>query len=138
MEPSGHITSEGSPLPSRRQRQSKAMKLRWQDPAHRARVKAGFGGLEDEFARSLDVAGIDYERQVKVGRYVVDFVIEGRVVVEVQGCFWHSCEQCGHEDRGIRAWDRRRLAACRAAGYVPVEIWEHEIRGRPMGSGAKP
>jgi DNA mismatch endonuclease (patch repair protein) len=60
-----------------------------------------------------------------------------RVVVFVDGCFWHRCPEHGTSpranapywraklDRNV-ARDRRNDAALAAAGWTVVRVWEHE------------
>lgn len=60
-----------------------------------------------------------------------------RVVVFVDGCFWHRCPEHGVQpstnsnywtaklDRNV-ARDRRNDAALEAAGWTVVRVWEHE------------
>jgi len=66
-----------------------------------------------------------------------------RLVVFTDGCFWHGCPRCAHPmaTRGHfwraklarnRARDRRAARALRAAGYVVLRIWEHQLSERPM------
>jgi DNA mismatch endonuclease (patch repair protein) len=60
-----------------------------------------------------------------------------RVVVFVDGCFWHRCPEHGTDPVRNGSWwaakldanvarDRRNDAALAAAGWKVVRIWEHE------------
>jgi DNA mismatch endonuclease (patch repair protein) len=60
-----------------------------------------------------------------------------RVVVFVDGCFWHSCPKHATRPKSNRAWwtaklvenerrDRRTDRALAAAGWMVIRIWEHE------------
>jgi DNA mismatch endonuclease, patch repair protein len=72
-----------------------------------------------------------------------DFVFrEARVVVFVDGCFWHGCPRCGHIPRtNAKYWtakiarnqrrDRRTRRALRANGYRVVAIWECALKRAP-------
>jgi DNA mismatch endonuclease (patch repair protein) len=67
-----------------------------------------------------------------------DVLLRGaRIAVFVDGCFWHSCLQHRHVPKANRAWWEVKLASIRerdartdvelrAAGWLPVRIWEHE------------
>jgi DNA mismatch endonuclease (patch repair protein) len=67
-----------------------------------------------------------------------DVVFPGaRVAVYVDGCFWHSCPIHATRPKANADWweekleaNRRRDAATdeqlRAAGWLPVRLWEHE------------
>lgn len=63
---------------------------------------------------------------------------QSRVVVFIDGCFWHGCPQCGHIPRtrsgfwrakikGTRERDVSKDRALAAAGYRVFRIWEHDV-----------
>jgi len=60
-----------------------------------------------------------------------------RLVVFVDGCFWHRCPQHGSSPKANGAWwrskldgnvarDRRNDKALRAAGWTVLRLWAHE------------
>ena len=62
------------------------------------------------------------------------------VVVFTDGCFWHSCEKCGHFPKvNARFWrakilrNKERDATITQhlpqEGYQVIRIWEHELAG---------
>jgi DNA mismatch endonuclease (patch repair protein) len=62
-----------------------------------------------------------------------------RVIVFVDGCFWHSCPRhlrlpADHRDYWVRKIDRNRrrdrrtTRTLRADGWRVIRIWEHELR----------
>lgn len=67
-----------------------------------------------------------------------DLVFAGsRVVVFVDGCFWHSCPRHGELPRSNRSFweeklrrnaerDRRQDTALEADGWQVIRVWEHE------------
>jgi DNA mismatch endonuclease (patch repair protein) len=69
-----------------------------------------------------------------------DFVFrQSRLAVFVDGCFWHLCPKCGNLPKGnAEFWskkllgnrDRDRLVTkqLRSTGWLPLRIWEHELR----------
>lgn len=69
-----------------------------------------------------------------------DFVFRAeRVVVFVDGCFWHGCPKCyrAPKDRaeywakkvtGNRRRDRRVSATLRVAGWRVLRVWEHAMK----------
>jgi DNA mismatch endonuclease (patch repair protein) len=61
-----------------------------------------------------------------------------RVVVFVDGCFWHGCSLCGGFPTGREFWDakirrtqerdQRYTAALEESGWRVVRVWEHDVR----------
>jgi DNA mismatch endonuclease, patch repair protein len=95
--------------------------------------------------RHLKLGTAKAERGTKVGakrsRFVrPDFVFpKERVVVFVDGCFWHGCPLHAtqpkdnrafwwHKIRTNQARDRRVHRALRANGWKVLRIWEHCLR----------
>lgn len=72
-----------------------------------------------------------------------DFVFEGeRIVVFVDGCYWHGCPKCyraPQSNRGYwsaklitnRARDRRATRLLKAGGWHVIRVWEHQIEASP-------
>jgi DNA mismatch endonuclease (patch repair protein) len=72
-----------------------------------------------------------------------DFVFkEIKVVVFVDGCFWHGCPQCGHvpktdtkywQTKILRNRTRDRIITqhLRSGGFKVIRIWECVLRKRP-------
>jgi DNA mismatch endonuclease (patch repair protein) len=90
-----------------------------------------------------------WRRQGKVGGRVAagtrfrvrpDFVFAARrLVVFVDGCFWHGCPQHGTRPRGNAAFwrakfrrnqarDRRDTRRLGRAGWKVLRLWEHELK----------
>lgn len=72
---------------------------------------------------------------------------EGRVLVFVDGCFWHFCPRCGHLPRSNSAFwaekltrnrqrDHKITDALRKQGWQVLRLWEHEL-ARPARVVAK-
>lgn len=69
-----------------------------------------------------------------------DLVFMGpRVVVFVDGCFWHGCPIHGHTPKSNKAYwgtklakniarDKLNNSKLVALGWLPIRLWEHEIR----------
>lgn len=72
-----------------------------------------------------------------------DFVFQpDRVLVFVDGCFWHGCPHCGHIPKTNTPYWRAKLERNRARdlrvtsgaedrGYTVVRLWECELRKTP-------
>lgn len=61
-----------------------------------------------------------------------------RVVLFIDGCYWHGCPTCGHVPSVNRPYwaakiernrqrDRRNNRKLRSAGYRVLRVWEHEL-----------
>lgn len=67
-----------------------------------------------------------------------------RLVIFVDGCFWHGCPECGDgrspssntgywsaKRRANRERDARRTRELEAAGWRVVRLWEHQVMKAP-------
>jgi DNA mismatch endonuclease, patch repair protein len=70
------------------------------------------------------------------------FFAARRVVVFLDGCFWHGCPACGHTPSKNRLFwstkiernrqrDAETTCALKASGFTVLRFWEHEIRNAP-------
>lgn len=98
----------------------------------RASQLANASSLETQVAGLLDALGIEYTPQYQVGMTHVDFYVPSRnLLIEVNGCWWHGCEQCVEntaEAQEKRQQDRKRLYFLRSQGYTVYTIWEHDMK----------
>jgi DNA mismatch endonuclease (patch repair protein) len=72
-----------------------------------------------------------------------DFHFEkGRVLVFVDGCFWHGCPNCMHPVKTRPGYwgtkivlnkkrDRKTTKALCSSGFLVLRFWEHEINHAP-------
>jgi G:T-mismatch repair DNA endonuclease (very short patch repair protein) len=85
--------------------------------------------IEKIVAESLREAKIKFKRQQRIRGYVVDFLLDDGTVIEVNGCWWHSCAKCGNKSfNGNRKRDKIRLKRIEEAGHPVIVVWEHELR----------
>jgi DNA mismatch endonuclease (patch repair protein) len=87
-------------------------------------------GLELKARAWLAGWGIDFEAQTPFGRWHADLYVPARrLVIEVNGCYYHSCTPCGYigpnPDSAER--DHRKAAWLRSRGYQVLVIWEHDF-----------
>lgn len=91
--------------------------------------------------RELHRRGLRYRVDVPLlgprrGRADILFT-RARLVVMVDGCFWHRCPEHGLAPRGNAEWWRQKLdrnvardrqtdAAVSALGWKVLRVWEHE------------
>jgi DNA mismatch endonuclease (patch repair protein) len=66
-----------------------------------------------------------------------------RVVLFIDGCFWHACPRCNWTPKsntrywnaklaGNRTKDRQANAALRRDGWTVIRIWEHALKRPEM------
>lgn len=106
-----------------------------------ARVRQRGTDVEIELRRALHALGLRYRLQVPLSRKprrVADIVFVGaRVVVFVDGCFWHGCplhatwpkENAGFWRAKIeanRARDADTTRRLRELGWEVIRVWSHE------------
>ena len=101
----------------------------------------GNAATELRFIRLLKNFGItDWRRHSNrlIGK--PDFVfLKFRLVVFVDGCFWHGCPRCYTEPKSNRAFWRHKIAAnrkravsikreLRKSGWRVLRIWQQELK----------
>jgi len=100
---------------------------------HLTQQSAKFQGTKPEciFEEILINNNIQFEKQKWIKRYKVDFYLpERNLIVEIQGCYFHGCEQCGHNSEKqlqARDNDNSRKLNLEKLGYQVKFIWEHEL-----------
>lgn len=97
---------------------------------------------EARLRSALHQRGLRFRKDVllRIGglRTKADIVFaRARVVVYVDGCFWHCCPEHGQLPKANRAYWKPKLArnvlrddevtkALRADGWTVIRVWEHE------------
>ena len=97
------------------------------------RAEGWSGWRRQPSVRGRDTQGLPF-------RVRPDFVFRARrLVVFVDGCFWHGCPRHGTQPQGNAAFwrakfrrnqerDRRDTRNLRRAGWKVVRLWEHALR----------
>jgi len=69
----------------------------------------------------LDDLGLSYQKQVPIDGYVVDALVEGWLVLEAYGNYWHNYPEGKEEDkvRADRLWK---------LGFQVVPFWGHALK----------
>jgi len=98
-------------------------------------------GLEKALRSALHARGLRFRKhhQPIAGLHCRPDVVftRARLVVFVDGCFWHSCPEHATWPSANADWwreklaanvarDRRNDAALRAAGWQVLRVWEHQ------------
>jgi DNA mismatch endonuclease, patch repair protein len=102
----------------------------------------GNAATELRFIRLLKNSGITGWRRRYPLHGKPDFVfLKVRLVVFVDGCFWHGCPRCYSEPKSNRAFWRRKIAtnreralavnrSLRKSGWRVLRVWQHELKRR--------
>jgi DNA mismatch endonuclease (patch repair protein) len=108
--------------------------------AIKARGNAGTELRLVRILRQFKIAG--WRRQLDMFGHP-DFVFgKARLVVFVDGCFWHGCRRCrslpatnrrfwSSKIQGNRKRDLAVTSKLRRDGWVVIRLWEHDIRRAP-------
>lgn len=93
-----------------------------------------YNKLEQTVAALLDKAGVAYEQQYRIGRFLFDFFLpESNTLIEVHGTFWHADpRKYGNkplskiQQRNV-ANDVRKAERTARDGYKFVVLWEYDV-----------
>ena len=125
--------------PSRRESRRRAAEVLWRSRDFRetmARARSGGSKpsrLHLSIKEALGKQGFVTQTHVPIDFYVVDEANpELKIVIEIQGCYWHGCSVC-HPERGSSWHDRAKRTYLSNRGWVLIEIWEHEWKQDPEG-----
>lgn len=104
-----------------------------------ARIRARDTTPERLLAEALAAAGVEASRTKVLGRVNVDIAFpDERVLVFVDGCFWHGCpEHYSRPRTSADFWaaklasnvarDREQTLRLAHEGWAVLRVWEHEI-----------
>ena len=73
----------------------------------------------------FEIMGVPHAPQVRIGQWTVDFLVGDRIVVEVDGDYWHSKPEVAEKDKRKDSWLTEN-------GYVPCHIRESELGDDPL------
>ena len=135
------------------------MSARWDPPPLDASVRNRFRAqprrdtsIEMAIRRRIHSLGYRYRVDFRPERSLRcrgDLVFtRAKVVVFVDGCFWHRCPEHGTSPTNNAEWwrqkldanvarDRRNDAALRGLGWTVVRVWEHEAAKDAVGTIVK-
>lgn len=144
--------------PNHRVKLSQQSKARWATPEGREKVvawhrdnknlsntlvaKARQGNkkkrtkLHLQFKTLMENHGITgFLTEYEIGYYAIDEANPDlKLALEVDGCYWHSCPQCGLKGptESLRT-DKSKTTYLTNRGWSVLRIWEHDINQDPMG-----
>jgi len=92
-------------------------------------------GLHMRFKALMESNGLTgFITEHEVGYYAIDEARPDlKIAVEVDGCYYHSCPQCGLKGpRGTLRTDKTKTTYLTHRGWAVIRIWEHDINRDPM------
>jgi len=81
-------------------------------------------------------AGVEYRWQFPLGRYVYDFLLPDRLLVEVHGTYWHADPRTSEgkiltpDQRRNRLHDVDKKLFAAGRGYRLKVVWEADLARR--------
>lgn len=97
----------------------------------RARKKRPKTFLEKRIEACLKQAGYEVKPEFPVGQCHVDFLVNGTLIIEAQGCYWHGCPRCNEKlskrQKTRRLKDKKRFEFLLNAGYDLCLLWECDV-----------
>ena len=84
------------------------------------------------FQIALSIENIQYLKhkpfKVNSTYHQVDIFIQPNICIEIDGCYWHSCKQCGFNYPPRIEKDKLINESLQSQGYTVLRFWEHEIK----------
>jgi DNA mismatch endonuclease (patch repair protein) len=108
-----------------------------------SRIRAKNTKAEVEFRKKVWAAGLRYRLYSKKLPGKPDFVFTSKkLVVFLDGCFWHKCPQCFKRPKSNKKYwdwkikynvdkDKRVNRKLRKAGWKVIRFWEHDAKKNP-------
>lgn len=78
---------------------------------------------EMDFEDILEELDLTYFYEYKIGKWKVDYYLGHKLIVEIQGEYWHKLDK-------VKEKDERKFSELREAGYTVIEIWENELKDK--------
>jgi very-short-patch-repair endonuclease len=93
--------------------------------------------LEDQISADLDQLGVEYKRQRFIGRNSFDFAFKNRILLEVQGDYWHANPNVYSPDdwfpkqkmTAAQIWEKDAMKKKYAEerGFTVIYLWESDV-----------
>jgi very-short-patch-repair endonuclease len=97
----------------------------------RGHIKRTFSNPHRLFEEALVKAGVEgFHREFRVGYYHLDEAFPSiKLCVEIDGCYWHGCSECGFEpNRDIANLDKRKTTYLTKRGWLIIRVPEHDSK----------
>ncbi len=84
---------------------------------------------EIEVQKILSENDIPFEREFEINGKFYDFHLPHKILIEVDGVYWHSRDavKLNHRQLRQRVEDRFKNVLARAKGFTLIRIWEDEV-----------
>lgn len=114
--------------PEQKERLAKMSRDYWSDPNHTKISK-----VEKQFEEILKALDIKYTPQYPLLTYKYDFCVQGNILIEVDGDYWHCNESLGYEATGKgqirnKKYDKIKNKVAADNGYTLLRFWENDIK----------
>lgn len=96
--------------------------------------------IEQTVFKILKTLDVEIQPQSKIDKYTVDFLVDGKYIIECYGDFWHCNPDryaANYFNRGKRKtakeiWDRdmERKTLFESLGYDFMYLWESDIKNK--------
>jgi len=106
---------------------------------HKKKSTQQLNKIETTVQNMLNALQVSYIPNAQVDKYSVDFLIEGKYIIECYGDFWHcnptkyapSYYNKGKKKTASDIWERdeSRKNLFQSLGYKFLHLWESEING---------
>jgi G:T-mismatch repair DNA endonuclease (very short patch repair protein) len=89
--------------------------------------------LEKDFENLLKELKVKYKTQIGFWKYVVDFVVDEKFIIETYGTYWHCdpliyIEGPKNETQKLKVRrDVERIKYLQTLGYIVIVIWENDF-----------
>jgi very-short-patch-repair endonuclease len=104
---------------------------------NRKETSSSLNAIEQKMMGLLNAMNLSYESQIRINNYTVDFLIDGKYIIECYGDYWH-CNPAkytadyynrGKKKTAAEIWkrDEGRKRELEQLGYKVLYFWEHEI-----------
>lgn len=87
--------------------------------------------IESKVLTTLKGMGVKFVDQKEFKGYFYDFYLpDQKVLIEVDGCFWHGCSECGFKRSGTNNDEAKNQLAIKL-GMTLLRLPEHSINANP-------
>lgn len=99
-----------------------------EDTSIEKKVQAHLNNLQVPYMKHVQIPGLLHK---PLSHHRFDLILDNKIIIEVNGCYWHSCTICHldlkEKNKKYTERDRALKQLAEAAGYTVIWIWEHNI-----------